>query len=427
MAQTESIEFPISKATDKATFASIENVCRSVGYQLAGGEVHFSFGGSQSIKTGTRDGQLQAILDLDTIATKRVEFQLNTGTKIVLQRAVKDQRGSVELHDTLRIAPSEGGIEALAYATLIKACRDHFPVIDNRALLDYMRDEDKHHYVEREKAITRLEQMQETFFSKFQDFALAQATANQQRQDEQEAKYAKRLDELNTQHQATLDDLVKREGELEARKKQIDDRDSRHARRQLQTDIQRKLMERSTSFELTEGAQRRRWPVIAGYIALMLFFGAGTWYFLTLDLSSANSLQSTVVIIRQAVFTIAFGVVGGLFVRWNNNWFQSHADEEFRLKRNDLDILRASWVVEIALEWKEQKGTDIPQFLIERLSRNLFIEDKKDQQPLTPAEVLASAVFGSATTTKVKLGDTELSFDRKGMNRRIDTSADGSE
>jgi hypothetical protein len=47
------------------------------------------------------------------------------------------------------------------------------------------------------------------------------------------------------------------------------------------------------------------------------------------------------------------------------------ADEEFRLKRISLDVDRAIWVVETALEWQEQKQT-IPPQLLEQLSRDLF-------------------------------------------------------
>lgn len=56
------------------------------------------------------------------------------------------------------------------------------------------------------------------------------------------------------------------------------------------------------------------------------------------------------------------------------------------MKRLDLDIDRASWLVEMVMEWKEQKGTEIPEELLTRLSRNLFIEDGPKEECLHPAE-----------------------------------------
>ncbi|WP_447599975.1 hypothetical protein [Nitrospira sp. Nam80] len=83
------------------------------------------------------------------------------------------------------------------------------------------------------------------------------------------------------------------------------------------------------------------------------------------------------------------------YIRWNNEWFSLHSNEEFRLMRLDLDIDRASWVFEMASEWKDDKGSELPADLIDKLSRNLFVQDAgNNRHPKHPSEDLASALWG---------------------------------
>jgi hypothetical protein len=105
------------------------------------------------------------------------------------------------------------------------------------------------------------------------------------------------------------------------------------------------------------------------------------------------------------------------YIRWNNAWFHQHANEEFRLKRLDLDIDRASWVVEMALEWKEEKGSEFPSGLADRLSRNLFVDDYQEtRHPKHPSEDLASALLGASTSLSMKIpGVGDAVLDRKGI------------
>ena len=92
------------------------------------------------------------------------------------------------------------------------------------------------------------------------------------------------------------------------------------------------------------------------------------------------------------------------------------AREELRQKQFELDIDRASWLVEMALEWDTEKKTDIPEQLLQRLSHNLFeAQAERSDAGMTAADTLASAMLRGAVKAKVPLGSGELEFDRKGM------------
>ncbi len=53
----------------------------------------------------------------------------------------------------------------------------------------------------------------------------------------------------------------------------------------------------------------------------------------------------------------------------------------------ELDVDRASWFVEIAFEWKDEKGEAIPLELIERLTQGLFFDGAADHS-VEPADSL---------------------------------------
>jgi hypothetical protein len=147
-----------------------------------------------------------------------------------------------------------------------------------------------------------------------------------------------------------------------------------------------------------------------------LFYGGLAGYFLYQSLTSTDALHLVPAIVKQVTFTALFVTTAYFFIRWNNQWFQRHANEEFHLKRLELDIDRASWFVEMAFEWKDEKGEEIPEALIERLTQGLFTETGGDHA-VEPSESLAHALLGAARF-KVKLpGDIEVEYDRKGVEK----------
>jgi hypothetical protein len=121
------------------------------------------------------------------------------------------------------------------------------------------------------------------------------------------------------------------------------------------------------------------------------------------------------VVANQIGLAIAFLGSATFFIRWNHQWFQKHADEEFRLKRLDLDIDRANWLVELALEWKNITKSDIPSDLIDKLARSLFISDETKDIDINPAETLFTALLGKSGTLNIEPGKVSLQRTDGGM------------
>jgi hypothetical protein len=224
---------------------------------------------------------------------------------------------------------------------------------------------------------------------------------------------------LRKEHEAKLEALKQDADALEAKKKDLDDRAYMHARRGIRSDLQRTIKGRQERFTLTPETRRLRTPVHVTMIALLVALGAANYAnlltLLNFDFSNATIPVLIWALGKQSVLTLVF--VGALmfYIRWMNRWFEQHASAEFLLKQFELDIDRASWVVETAMEWRRDQQAEIPTPLLEGIARNLFSDRSDSSAAHSAADDLASALVGNASQLKLKMGENELNFDRKGL------------
>ena len=117
---------------------------------------------------------------------------------------------------------------------------------------------------------------------------------------------------------------------------------------------------------------------------------------------------------------LAIAVVGlvAWYLRWMNAWSDRHANVEFGIKQLGLDIERASWLVETLFEWKKNSAENIPEILMESLSKNLFSGDQPDStNALHPMDQLASALLGSAAEARLNVMGNELKIGRRELKQ----------
>src|SRR5215208_5275799 len=89
-----------------------------------------------------------------------------------------------------------------------------------------------------------------------------------------------------------------------------------------------------------------------------------------------------------------------------------------------LDVERASWAAETALEWRREEGTPMPDALIQGVTRDLFKFQHRSSDPdLTAADQLASAILGTASSLNVDTGVAKIQLDRKDLRRLQKTDA----
>jgi hypothetical protein len=205
--------------------------------------------------------------------------------------------------------------------------------------------------------------------------------------------------------------------ELNLKRKALDDSSNTHARREIRRDILKEIKSRQNKFSLTEGTNSLRKPIAIAMLGLIGIFvvlasvSIKEFY----DVLQGNDISKIIIAgIKQVIYSA--GAIGSVIflIRWMNRWFELHSQSEFELKHFELDMERASWLVETSLEWKDAKGTSIPSELLDSLSNNLFSQEKEKIDPLHhPADLLASALMGSASTVKLKAGDSSIEIDPK--------------
>jgi hypothetical protein len=225
---------------------------------------------------------------------------------------------------------------------------------------------------------------------------------------------------LADEHAAFMSELEKREDELAKRQKELDDRDYMHARRATRGDIQKVISDRQKEFTLTPQTRRLRIPIhLVLILTTVVLLGLSVLNFR--ELFALNWTMPSYVLLwalaKQG--SLAIVLIGTLYfyVRWMNRWFEQHAMAEFLLKEFQLDIDRASWVVETALEWRRTAHEELPEPLLRGITRNLFVRIQAEETKLSAADELASALMGNAAGLKLKVGDSELAFTRRGIGK----------
>lgn len=283
-------------------------------------------------------------------------------------------------------------------------------------------DELAEFYRKREKGLLQLEELtqklinqNEQFRTKIEDDFLAKRTSLEEEISDQKNRIEESFEEKEK-------DLKKRSDDLELKIKSLDNSSNTHARRKLRQELKEIISDRNKDFRLTKGTSRKRTPVHIAFIATILALG----YFaftslLKLTLDPAGFTNENIGLFSLLTLKSVISVVGLLFmviyyIRWNDKWSDAHAEEEFRLKRLDLDIDRASWVVEMALEWQKEKDSVIPPELIERLTKNLFDDQKNSKRATHPNEDLLATLLGSSSALRLNIPTIgQVDLDRKSL------------
>lgn len=226
-----------------------------------------------------------------------------------------------------------------------------------------------------------------------------------------EMEYAKR--------QSLLDE---RENDLNELKKKLDDRDNTHVRREIRSSLLALTKERLENYTIS-GTTKRQYYAVNTVSIMGLFILAFASFQLGAQISvdpetKRYPTEAIALMIKSTSLAAAAVALGSWYLGWLNRWLQRIADTEFKLQQFRLDIERASWLAETVLEWKSSSPEPFPELLATRLSAGLFQSQGSDaDDPRTPASHLAEALLGSASSAKLRLGENEVNFDRKAIQR----------
>jgi hypothetical protein len=443
--------FQIERLPDDEIYQRMIGIIDDAGFSVESIEYTLLFSDSaQNVNSAAPSVELQSILQLRTVSLSQLRLTFN-GCYIILERQLPPAPNAIPNTDTFSINVPTGRLSPDVVAKLIANCREKIRPIDSIPLESLISDDQRRHYEAREIALSRLERSMAEFEATLQKNVTENNAATRAEQERLRADYEAKVSQADSEFQSRLRELGERENRLADEKKQFDSRESRHVRRDLISQIQDLLRQRNTTFELTKGTKKQRTPIVSLYCTLILFFLVGTvWsYTTTIEVpplvpekksSSTNSTEPPLILkdatdkeiyeayskyvlaffdgFRKLAFPLGFVLSSGYFLRWLNRGYQVHAQEEFKLKRLELDIIRASWIVETALDWFDETEEPLPRYLADPITRGLFAaESQHEDSGMTAADSIASALFGNSAKAEVRLPHGKLLLDNRGIQK----------
>ena len=346
-------------------------------------------------------------------------------------------RKSTEYFDevVLRTHPDPKTSE-LAFLTLVAAAKRELKEIKIEGSLSGFPNETlNEYYAARDATLTRLETVSGELLIDFH-----------KKQQQTEAEISRRTEAVKAEHEVlkqTLRDeyaakeaaLQKEEEELANRAAEFETKESKYLRRDLRKALLTELAERSKKFSLTDGTRHLRWPIVltmlafVGFCATMVVLNytqtAALLETAKDDFSKINPWTFAFLGLKQLGFVAAF--LGGVwyFIRWNDRWFRQHADAEFMFKQMELDVNRASWVIETALEWKSENKAELPPELLEPIAHNLFRSSGEKTDCSDAPLDLPTMLFGASSSLTIKgPNGVEFNLDRKGLKKLLSQMPD---
>lgn len=330
-------------------------------------------------------------------------------------------------HDEATIRFVEQHVNSAFAVKFLTAVARHLPTYGRTEATDKVLGEElAEFYRRREQGLLQLEGFTQNLLQRNAEACEKFEKEFDERKRQLQAETDAQKQALEDEHSARLAKLEEREQALEARAKDLDDRDSRHVRREIRKDLKKALAERSNKFELSGSTVQKRYVIHGLFVLLLAATLAILWGALPTTKEDYEAADFWLRVGKSALATLGFAMTAAFYIRWNDWWFRQHADEEFKLKRLELDIDRASWVVEMALEWKREKDAGpIPAAIMEGVTRNLF-EDPISTRPTHPAEDALATLLGASAGAVVKMpGGSELRFDRR--SKKVLEKADSGE
>lgn len=251
-------------------------------------------------------------------------------------------------------------------------------------------------------------------------------------------EYQERFDRMKADHEAWEAEAKRRaeerDQELEQLAKALDEREvkldlqtERDARRKLREKIQTaatKMFEQpdlsdqaKASFERV--AKACRWTIVGAVVLLAVALFVPP----VLELGLKKVLSTEVIWLVWSMrilggITLAAALI--YYVSSLSAWSRQVSSIELRSKQFALDIDRASWLVEMALEY-EKEGKALPAAMVESFTRGLFDGGAQGAQHEPPSASLLHLLH-NAESLKLGAGGAELTFTGKQL-RKADAQA----
>ena len=330
--------------------------------------------------------------------------------------------------DVIHVTYQEDPLDPAAVSRSLGAIQRQFgPLNRAAAIARALGPEMAEFYQRREEGLSRLEALTQRLVDETHDYRIRLDAETAEHKRALTVSVNEKAKALEAAHEERSAALVAREQALDARRRELDDRSARHARRVQSRSFQKKISDRSQKFALTPETQRKRWPIHAIFGLLLFAAGLIVARSLLFPATATEGVALWLELGRLPLGVVGFALTSVFYIRWNDQWFRQHANQEFRLQQLALDVDRAGYATEMLLEWQEDKGGEMPSVLVERLTTGLFTDQTTERRVRHPAEDVTAALLKASSNVRIDvpgIGELTLTgrqlrgLDRKLMKKR---------
>lgn len=288
-------------------------------------------------------------------------------------------------------------------AQILSVATQHLEQIDlDGSMLQLLGDDLKRYYEQREAELIRLQQLTEQLIRRNDEY--------RHKVDEEKLAYQRDLDE---HHQSREEALNARHVTLDKREEEMELADAKSARRKIRHDILKALKPEAGS-NLTAQTLWKTWPLHLLFLLVAVALGVAAYLPLEAATFDPKTLKDGL-----RVGLPFFGLLGTLlyYVRWMDSLLRKNVSEELRFRQLAIDVDRASWVVEVLAELREENLSGIPDEVLGALTRNLFIGPSSTGEVTHPAQDMLAALLGSARAIELDFPGGRIKTDGRRMRK----------
>ena len=139
------------------------------------------------------------------------------------------------------------------------------------------------------------------------------------------------------------------------------------------------------------------------FVALLLLSAVLIAFSLYVPVTATEGVEFWLGLGRLPLGALGFALTAAFYIRWTDQWFRQHANQEFRLQQLALDVDRAGYATEMLLEWQEDKGGEIPAVMVDRLTTGLFTDQTSATPVRHPSEDATATLMRAASSIRVDL------------------------
>ena len=321
-------------------------------------------------------------------------------TPLALRMNLSRDRDSGD--DLVRISYGKEPSEPTDVSRSIVAIQRQFVPLNRAAAIERaLGPEMAEFYRRREEGLSRLEQLTQQLVKETHDYRMRLDTESAEHKRAVTTAFDEKAKELDATYEDRSVALEAREQDLNKRRRELDDRGARHARREQSRELQQKISERSKKFTLTPDTERKRRSIHAIFVVLLLVSGGLIARSLLSPGTTAEGLALWLELGRLPFGVLGFALTSVFYIRWNDQWFRQHANQEFRLQQLALDVDRAGYAVEMLMEWQDEKDSEMPAILVDRLTTGLFTDQTTETRARHPTEDVTAALLKASSGVKI--------------------------